>query len=191
MTGNDVTALKLMLEWSSDLIKYVWAKRAKGYVRVSLALIVGGVAIAAGSIVTTLVQAAYEWGAAPCSSAPFWFASAVGGAFSGLGVIIFLGLYYVDADRLAPIRPQPSVTFQSIPGWTFEALITGIGQGMNVPINFDNFSIDDLNTLVIANRIQGSDLQEVLIATKLLLPALSGIDFDVVAGKSSFTLRRK
>jgi hypothetical protein len=183
--------LQWLITESIALLKFYWSKRPKPYVRISLALVVGGSAILSASPVIVALQLLKIIVAPTSADSPWWMDPATGFSLVLLGVVIFVSFYWVDPDRRKATPPAPSLTITPGNGWTFEQTAIAIGMLEKKPVVLENFSATERGTILRSQQISAKTAAGLLKDLGALAIGSTITDYDVVPQESTIIVRRK
>ena len=174
-----------------SLVKFIWERRAKSYVRVSLALIAGGVAVFTVSPLIMVLEMLGMVLVPPDRGAPWWIAPLFGALLVGLGVVIYAVCYATDRDRGRPPPPSPSLTMAVPANWTFEEVAIAIGQKVKRSVVLDGFTKAEKAVTLRQQQISADAVEDLLGAARTLAIGGGVPEFDVRSDGGVITVRRK
>lgn len=183
--------LKWLIIQLIALVQFCWNKRAKSYVRVSLALIVGGIAVLSAPPIVLLLQFLKIVVAPTGPDSPWWMDPATGLFVVVLGVGIFVVFYWMDPDRLKVTPPPPSLTITPGAGWTFEQTVLMIGEISGSPVVLENFPDAERSAAVRSQQLRAPTAEELLRDTRAIIIGGTVPAYDVLPQGGTIIVRRK
>lgn len=182
------------LRWLIDrvltFLTLLWTKRAKPYVRVSIALIsAGGLILSAPPIIYLL--RALDFVVLEDRGNPWWTDPLVGLTPLILGVAIFVAFYLADPDRRKATPPPESLTIVIPRGWTFEQTTIAIGEMVGKPIELEQFSDGERRTILRNQEVRAETPVKLLEALRVLAPGNTLPEYEVSSGVSTIIVRRR
>lgn len=183
--------LKWLIAQLIALVQFYWSRRAKSYVRVSLALIVGGVAILSASPLVLLLQLLKIVAAPAGPDSPWWMDPAAGLFVVVLGVAVFAVFYWIDPERLKITPRPPSLTITPGVGWTFEQTALMIGEISGRPVMLENFPDAERSAAVRSQQLTAPTAEELLRDIRALIIGGAVTAYDVLQQGGTIIVRRK